>query len=104
MEDDMGRGMAGGLNHLPGAEVGLDLDPRYELAVGLLENVDPGLAVAARLAVALQRRRRDPALPRHLDPRLERRLWIVGKQPHVLPVRVHPELAAGPLADRAGEA
>ena len=101
VEDDVRGRVAGGLVDLPGAEVGLDLDPGDEIAVGLDDRVDPGLVVAfARLAVALERRRRDAALARHLDPLLERRRRVVGEQPHVLPGRVHPELAAGALDDR----
>ena len=101
VQDDVGGRVAGRLVDLPGAEVGLDLDPGQQVAVGLDDRVDPGFVVAfAALAVALQRRRRDAALARDLDPPLERGGGVVGEQPHVLPGRVHPELAAGLLDDR----
>ena len=58
VQDDVRGGVAGGLVDLPGAEVGLDLDPGQQVAVGLDDRVDPGVVVvAAGLAVALQRRR-----------------------------------------------
>ena len=91
----------GRLVDLPGAEVGLHLDPGKQVAVGLDDRVDAGLVVlAARLAVALQRRGGHAALARHLEPLLERRRRVVGEQAHVLPGRVHPELALGALDDR----
>ena len=81
VEDDVRGRVAGRLVDLPGAEVGLDLDPGQQVAVGLDDRVDPGLVVAAaRLAVALQRRRRDAALAGDLDPLLERRGGVVGHQ------------------------
>ncbi len=87
------------------AEVGLDLDPGHQLAVGLAQLLDPiFFVVAARLAVALERRRRHAALTRDLDPPLDRRRRVAGQQPDVLPGRVHPELAAGGAGDRPGEA
>ncbi len=105
VEDDVRGSVARGLVDLPGPEVGLDLDPGQEVAVGLDDRVDPGLVVAfARLAVALERRRRDAALARDLDPLLERRGGVVGVQPDMAPGRVHPELAAGVLDDRRRQA
>ena len=103
VQDDVGGRVAGRLVDLPGAEVGLDLDPRHEIAVGHLDRVDAGLRAPACLAVALQPGERDAALAGHLDPLLQRRRRVVGEQPHVLPGGVHPELAAGGLEDRRGE-
>ena len=48
-----------------------------------------------RSPVAIQRRERDTAHPRHLEPLLERRVGVVDLPPDVLPFRVHPQLAAG---------
>ncbi len=101
VEDDVRGGVAGGLVDLPGAVVGLELDPGDEVAVGLADAVDQLLAAAlAGLAVALQGRRRDAALARRLEPLLERRGGVVDHQPDVAPARVQPELAAGALDDR----
>jgi len=93
--------VAGRLVDLPGTEVGPDLDSRQQMPVGLDDRIDPGLGVAAaRLPVALQGLGGDAALAGDLDPVLERRRRVVGHRPHVLPGRVHPELAAGRLDDR----
>ena len=48
VEDDVRGGVAGGLVDLPGAVVGLHLDPGDELAVGLADPVDPGLGRPSR--------------------------------------------------------
>ena len=104
VQDDVRRRVAGRLVDLPGAEVGLHLDPRQQLAVGLDDRGDAVVVVFfAALAEAFQRRHRHAALPPHLDPLLERRFRVVGHQPHVPPGGMHPELAAGPLDDRRGE-
>ena len=49
VQDDVGGGVARRLVDLPGAEVGLDLDPGDEVAVGLDDRVDAAvvLVVAA---------------------------------------------------------
>ncbi len=101
VQDDVRGRVAGGLVDLPGAEVRLHLDPGKEVAVGLDDRVDAGVVIVlAGLAVAFEPGDRDAALPRHLEPLLERRRRVVGEQAHVLPGRVHPELATGPLDDR----
>ena len=101
VQDDVGGRVARGLVHLPGAEVGLHLHPRQEIAVGHPDRVDPGLLVAVPgLAVALQRRGRHAALAGDLEPLLQCRGGIVGEQPDVLPGGMHPQLAAGALGYR----
>ena len=101
VQDDVRGRMTRRLVDLPGAEVGLHLDPGQEIAVGLDDRVDPVVVVAAAgLAVTFEPGDRDAALARHLEPLLERRRRVVGEQAHVLPGRVHPELAAGALDDR----
>ncbi len=55
VQDDVGRGVAGGLVDLPGAEVGLDLHPRQQVAIGLRHPLDSGFGPAAVRLVALQR-------------------------------------------------
>ena len=68
VEDDVRGRVAGRLVDLPGAEVGLDLDPGTSSRSGSTIASIPVSVAAARLAVALQRRRRDAALARDLDP------------------------------------
>jgi hypothetical protein len=63
-----------------------------------------GRRIGADLAIAVERGERDAAHPPDLEPPFERGLGIVGLQPDVLPLRVHPQLTTRLLADRRGEA
>jgi MFS transporter, DHA2 family, multidrug resistance protein len=104
VQDDMGRSVAGGLVHMPGAQIGLHLDPGEQVPIGLDYRVDAVVVILfAPLPEAFQRGHRDTALPPDLDPLLERRLRVVSHQAHVAPGRVHPELAAGALDDRRSQ-
>ena len=58
----------------------------------------------AGLPVALERRGRHAALPRHLDPPVERRVGVLRESPDVLPGGMHPELASGGVHDRPRQA
>jgi hypothetical protein len=46
VQDDVRGGVAGGLVDLPGAVVGLDLDPGQQVAVGLDDRLDAGFVIA----------------------------------------------------------
>ena len=72
VQDDVRGRVAGRLVDLPGAEVGLHLDPGQQVAVGLDDRVDAVVVVVlAGLAVAFERRRparRSAAPPRAAAP------------------------------------
>src|SRR4051794_12933018 len=95
--------MAGRLVDVEGAEVGLHLHTRQQLAVGLHDPRDAERLALALLAVALKSLGRDAALARDLDPALELALRVLGGAPRVVEVRVHPELAAARVDDRSRE-
>ena len=81
----VGGRVAGGLDHAPGADVGLDLDPWDELAVRRADAADQVFRrVAADFPVAVERGHRDAAHPPDLEPLFERGLRFVGLQPDVL--------------------
>ena len=75
VEDDVRGGVAGGLVDLPGAEVGLDLDPR-DAARGRARRARRSRVSSSLRAslVALQGGHRHAALAGDLDPPLQRRL------------------------------
>ena len=78
--------------------------PGQQVAVGLHHLGDPDARALALLAVALHRLGRHARLQRHLDPALELAVGVLGRAGHVLVVGVHPQLAAGRLHDRPGQA
>ena len=89
--------------HRPVPELGVDLDARDELAVRQHDSRDARGVAPPALRPLAQRLERHAALPRDLDPALERLLGVGHGPRHVLVVRVHPELAAGRLDDRCRE-
>ena len=104
VEADVRGRVARRLVHLPRPEVGIDLHPVHQLAVRRHELGDADALAAARLPVALERRQRHPALGGNLDPPLQHPLRVLDRAGHVLVVRVHPQLTAGRLHDRGGQA
>ena len=104
VQDDVRGRVARRLVDLPGADVGLDLDPRHELAIGGYGAGDARVLAAAGALVQLEARRRDAALTRDLDPPVEGAVLVVCERTHVLPGGMHPQLAAGGIEDRAREA
>src|SRR5215213_3151048 len=101
MEDDVRRRVPGRLDDVPGSEVRLDLDTLDEVAVRLNYSLDADPLPAPRLLIAAQRVRRHAALAGDLDAAAEHPVGILGRARHVRVVRVHPELAAGGVYDRA---
>ena len=96
--------MAGGLVDLPGAEVGLDLHPRQQVAVRIERPLDPGVGPAAVRLVALQRPPGTP-LRRATSRRRSRAASGSSIEPaDVLPGGMDPQLAAGRLGDRRRQA
>ncbi len=93
-------GVAGRLDHRPGAEVGLDRHAVDERSVGLDHARDPGRESFGALGVRRQRGLGNAALAPHLQPARERGGGIAGRRGPVCMVRMHPQLAAGALADR----
>ena len=94
--------MARGLVDRERAQIGLDLDPGDQRAVGL---DDPGHARGNRLGalgVAPQRVFGHATLAAHLQPPGQGSLRIGGAAGGVPVMRAHPELAARPLDDRRG--
>ena len=77
----------------PDAEVGLDVEPGQQVAIGLQR---PG----GERAAAVRRVARHPALAGDLDAARVRGLGIVGVGGEVLMVGVRPHLAAGAVGDR----
>jgi hypothetical protein len=102
VQDDVRGRVAGGLVHLPVAEVGLHLHARQQLSVGHHDLGDPELLAAARLLVRGERLGRHAGLARDLEAPLEGALRVLGRLGHVLVVRMHPELGPGALHDGRG--
>ena len=93
--------VAGRLEHVPGAEVGRDLDAGEQVAVGRRRRRRCRSARAAPRSA--QRRSGSSGTPLWRATsmrRCERRLGVLRRARRVLVVRVHPQLAAGALDDR----
>ena len=85
----------------PGAEVGLDLDPGDELAVGLYLPRHSRRHVLDTLDERLDRRLGHAALTGYLDPARERGAPLAAVLvPGRLGPPVHPKFTQGPIADR----
>ena len=88
--------VAGCLDHLPGAGVGLDRDAGDEVAVSVQGPGLTGARAAPALRPAPQRLFRHATLQRDLERAVEIRR-VLGVQ---APAGVHPDLAPRPLGDR----
>ncbi len=83
----------------PGSEVGLDLDPSKQFTVWLDHARDARRQILDLVRQGADRRLRNAALTRDLEPASDRLLGSVGAT--VLEPPVHQELAPGPVADRS---
>ena len=85
---------------VPRPEVALDDDARDQRTVGLDHRGDPRRDRLVSIGVTAQRLLGHAALPSDLQPPGQRGFGIRGAHHGVGVIGVHPELAAGELADR----
>ena len=100
IQTDVVGGVAGGLVHRPDAEVGLDLDPGDEVTVGFDGLGDARRHVLDLLGVGVERGLGDAALAGYLETTGEDTGAVRAGVTGSLVAGVHPELAAGAIADR----
>ena len=100
VEGDVRGRVAGSLDYLPGAKVGLNLHARKQIARRFDDPREAGATALGLLGVSAQRLLRNAAKNRHFNAPLERSLGIGRGLNAVLVVGVHPQLAAGRLDDR----
>jgi hypothetical protein len=99
VQADVRRGVAGGLDDRPRAEVGVDDDAVDELAVGFDEARDAASALAGARGPFTQRLQRHTALQGDLEAPRADLVGVVDGGAHVGVVGVHPQRAAAGVDD-----